>query len=302
MIPGQMMITPNGFKTKVDLAIDRLRSFEPEEGYYVAFSGGKDSQCIYHLCEMAGVKFDAHYAVTSVDPPELVRFIRQQYPQVEFKYPRDKDGKVITMWNLMTHKMMPPTRIQRYCCQVLKESNGIGRVVVTGVRWAESPRRKAAHNVASIAGKPKTTQKLADEAGADYYVNKSGVLVLNDDNDAARRMVEQCYRTQKTMVNPIIDWSDEDVWDFLNNVAKAPHCCLYDQGFKRLGCIGCPMSNQQIEFARWPKYRENYLRAFARLIEEREKAGKDNTFPNDWTTPEKMMAWWMREEVQNEQD
>ena len=61
---------------KVEKAIQRLRVFEPPEGYHVAFSGGKDSQCIYHLCQAAGVKFDAHYSVTSVDPPELIRFIR----------------------------------------------------------------------------------------------------------------------------------------------------------------------------------------------------------------------------------
>ena len=54
---------------KVQTAIERLRAFEPEDGYYLAFSGGKDSQCIYHLAEMAGVKFDAHYRITSVDPP-----------------------------------------------------------------------------------------------------------------------------------------------------------------------------------------------------------------------------------------
>ena len=54
---------------KVQIAIQRLKNFEPPDGYFVAFSGGKDSQCIYHLCEMAGVKFDAYYSVTSVDPP-----------------------------------------------------------------------------------------------------------------------------------------------------------------------------------------------------------------------------------------
>ena len=47
-----------GVRDKVAEAIQRLQSFEPADGYYVAFSGGKDSQCIYHLCEMAGVKFE----------------------------------------------------------------------------------------------------------------------------------------------------------------------------------------------------------------------------------------------------
>ena len=65
-----------GKRDKVQIAIERLRQFEPDEGYYLAFSGGKDSITIYRLAEMAGVQFDAHYRVTTVDPPELVKFIQ----------------------------------------------------------------------------------------------------------------------------------------------------------------------------------------------------------------------------------
>ena len=291
----QLMICADGIaRTKVENAIKRLRYFEPPEGYFVAFSGGKDSQCIYHLCQMAGVKFDAHYNVTGVDPPELVRFIKAQYPDVAFDFPRYPDGKRITMWNLIPQQSMPPTRIQRYCCEKLKESNGEGRVTVTGVRWAESARRKAEHSIASIKGKPKSTEKLAKEFGASYFINKSGAIVLNDDNDSARRMVEQCYRTRKTLVNPIVDWAEEDVWHFLNDVAKVQHCVLYDQGHKRIGCIGCQMNTATAaDLERWPAYKKLYLRAFSRMIREREKAGKDNLHPNDWSTPEKVMAWWL---------
>lgn len=289
-------------RTKVETAIKRLQSFEPPEGYFVAFSGGKDSQCIYHLCQMAGVKFDAHYSVTSVDPPELVHFIKRQYPDVIFDLPRYADGSRITMWTLIPKEGMPPTRIQRYCCQELKESGGEGRITVTGVRWEESARRKAAHDVASIKGKPKTTKKMAQELGADYRINKSGALVLNDDNDPARRMVENCYRTQKVMVNPIVDWETEDVWTYLNEIAQVPHCCLYDQGYQRLGCIGCPMNtNAAADLERWPAYKKLYLRTFDRMIKAREEAGKDNLHPQDWSTPEKVMAWWLMEEDSHEQ-
>lgn len=239
---------------KLDKALQRLKSFEPEEGYFLAFSGGKDSQCVYHLAQMADVKFDAHYSVTSVDPPELIHFIRKKYPDVIFDYPRDKDGKRITMWNLIPVNGMPPTRLARYCCRILKESSGKGRITITGVRWAESARRAAIHDVAEIFGKPKTTRSLADEMNVSYDTSNDKKLVLNDDNDENRRIVEHCYRTQKTMVNPIIDWSDEDVWDFLNNIAKVEHCCLYDQGYEQIGCIGCPMANKQRtkHFERYP--------------------------------------------------
>lgn len=130
-----------GEENKIEKALEALRSFEPPEGYYVAFSGGKDSVVVKALCDMAGVKYDAHYRITSVDPPELVRFIKT-FPDVSMDYPRYDDGTVATMWNLIPKKRMPPTRLVRYCCEVLKESGGEGRMTVTGVRWAESRNRK----------------------------------------------------------------------------------------------------------------------------------------------------------------
>lgn len=111
-------------RDKVDKAILRLQTYEPPEGYYLCFSGGKDSVVIKALADMAGVKYDAHYNVTSVDPPELVRFIKREYPEVQFDYHYDKDGNRITMWNLIPKKKMPPTRIARYCCAYLKETGG----------------------------------------------------------------------------------------------------------------------------------------------------------------------------------
>lgn len=238
-------------RDKAQIAIDRLRAFEPEDGYYLAFSGGKDSQCIYHLAQMAGVKFDAHYRVTSVDPPELVRFIKRQYPDVSIDFPRDKDGKVITMWNLIPKKLMPPMRNLRYCCEKLKESGGTGRMTVTGVRWAESSNRSTNQGLIRIDAK-RSTKDISDANGAAHIKTAKGGIVMNYDDAATRRTVEQCFRTSKTILNPIIDWEDDDVWEFLNDVAKVPHCELYDQGYKRLGCIGCPMSvNREAELERY---------------------------------------------------
>lgn len=264
-----MLHTLDG-RNKINLAIGRLKAFEPPEGYFLAFSGGKDSQCIYHLAKMAGVKFDAHYSVTSVDPPELIRFIKEHYPDVQREIPHDKDGKPITMWNLIPRKLMPPTRLVRYCCEEMKECHGKERVTLTGVRWAESVRRRARQGVAVI--------------------QKRESIILNDDNDENRRMIEQCYRTHKTLVNPIVDWTDDDVWEFLNEVVKAPHCELYDQGYTRLGCIGCPMSYHVAEeLDRYPKFKAAYIRAFEKMIAERNKRG----LPTEWKTGEEVMDWWL---------
>lgn len=70
-------------QSKLEVTIQRIKMFEPPEGYYVAFSGGKDSQVVYHLCKEARVKFDAHYNITGIDPPELVYFLREYYPDVQ---------------------------------------------------------------------------------------------------------------------------------------------------------------------------------------------------------------------------
>ena len=91
-----------------------------------------------------------------------------------------------------------------------------------------------------------------------------------------------------------IDWDDDDVWEFLNGNG-IPHCRLYDEGSRRIGCIGCPMNggkrmNQAME--KYPKYRNLYLKAFRRMIKINDEMGIEQT----WKTPEQVMSWWMQEE------
>lgn len=141
-------------------------------------------------------------------------------------------------------------------------------MIVTGVRWAESARRKALHGVADIQSGSKKLHAQAAESPT-YKSNKNGGIVFMDDNETNRRMVEQCYAKRKTTINPIVDWTDEDVWEFLNDVAKVPHCELYDEGFTRLGCIGCPLAGREKmlrDFERWPGYKKLYIAAFDKMI------------------------------------
>lgn len=120
---------------KIEVAIENLRHFEPADGYYLGFSGGKDSVVIYDLAVKAGVKFDAHYNLSPIDPPEIRGFIKEFYPSVAW----DRYAK--GFWQIMMTEG-PPMRTARWCCELIKEAGGIGRVKLLGMRRAESVKRQ----------------------------------------------------------------------------------------------------------------------------------------------------------------
>jgi len=219
---------------------------------------------------------------------------------VHFEIPRDADGKQITMWSLIASNTMPPIRNARYCCEKLKESGGDGRLTVTGVRWAESINRRANQGMVTVM---KTGATKGVKQSPDFsQTRQGGGVVLVNDNTESRRLMEQCVARGKVNLNPIIDWDEDDVWEFLNEWAKVPHCSLYDEGFKRLGCIGCPLAGHKSmkrDFKRWPKFEALYLKAFDKML-------RDHEGIRTWKTAEEVMFWWTTDkdelEARREQD
>lgn len=257
-------------------------------------SGGKDSSVCKELALRAGIPFEIQHNHTTADAPETVRFVRQEAKRFEdlgIKYtinmPTYK-GERVSMWSLIPQKLMPPTRKVRYCCDILKESGGAGRFICTGVRWAESASRKSGRGIYEKNG------------------DKNHRVILNNDNDDRRRLFENCRLKAKRTVNPIIDWGDRDVWDFLgsgtqvlcghynvtsNGIRVNP---LYDEGWCRVGCIGCPLAGniaQEQEFARWPAYRQMYLHAFERMLGERRRKKTEGL--NSWQKADDVMNWFL---------
>jgi phosphoadenosine phosphosulfate reductase len=272
---------------KVDIAIARIKEFEPMalindmQGYYVCVSGGKDSSVIQELCIMAGVRCEFVHNHTSVDHPETVYFVRREKYRLEkmgytfrIEIPRFRDGRQKTMWNGIVTKGLP-LRNQRWCCERLKEFGGDDRYCITGVRWAESPRRANSRDVHEISGETKRDH-----------------IIFNDDNDMKRKLTEMCLQHRRFVLNPIVDWSDTEVWDFLNE-RSVPVNILYSQGWKRVGCIGCPMSsNGRKELDQFPKYKAAYFRAAQRHIEHRKTSGLPEK--DIMQTPERYFEWWLK--------
>lgn len=272
-------------------AIEALKMFEPEdEPYYLCYSGGKDSDVIRILAQLAGVKHDIVHNLTTVDAPETIQYIKT-IPGVIIEKARYTDGTHKTMWNLIPNKLMPPTRRVRYCCEELKEQGGNSRLKITGVRWDESTNRKNNQGGITVIGKPKTVQKYAESNEFSFQLTNKGGVVLNLDNSENRRLVEFCYRTTRTLVNPIIDWTDADVWEFLHHYGCNSNP-LYSCGHERIGCVGCPLSGEKkmkADFKKYPKYMSAYIRAFDRMLETR----KDKMLPTEWQSGEEVFDWWL---------
>lgn len=263
---------------KVAVAIDRMRVFEEialefsPEGYYLCDSGGKDSSVIKELALMAGVKHGVHHNHTTLDHPETVYFVRREKARYEeMGVPYTIHYPAMSFPRLMRKKKMPPTRLKRYCCEKLKEHGGKDCVCVTGVRQDESVKR-ASRGVAEVLA-PKIKDKL----------------ILLSDNDESRKEFETCQLKGKRVVNPIVDWTDDDVWEFIEtrNLVVNP---LYAMGYRRVGCVGCPMSAKTAEeLDAMPKYKANWLRWFGRLIEDAKQDGRACRFE----TAEEYYAWWV---------
>ena len=275
---------------KEKIAIERLKAAsEMSLAYYkqplvVTDSGGKDSSVCKELAIRAGIPFEVQHNHTTADAPDTVYFVRREFKRLEEKgitctvnKPTYK-GAPVTMWSLIPQKSMPPTRLVRYCCAILKEQGGKGRFITTGVRWAESTSRKNSRGIF--------------ERNHDKPEKR---IILNNDNDDKRQLFESCRLQGKRTVNPIIDWTDSEVWDFLYD-AKVPVNPLYGCGFDRVGCIGCPLAGtagRQKEFAVHPTYQGAYIRAFDKMLEQRRLRGLET----DWETGEEVFHWWMEDGV-----
>lgn len=148
------------------------------------------------------------------------------------------------------------------------------------MRWAESVAR------------------AKNRSQFEVFTAKRQNKILLSDNDDKRQLFETCTLKAKRVVNPIIDWTDNDIWEY----AKSEKLCLnplYDCGFERVGCIGCPLASKSRakEFAAFPKYRDMYISAFARMLEVRKAESKKAGRPDAWESPIDVYHWWMEDGV-----
>lgn len=254
-----------GLQNKLKYSVNFLRkaeklanAYDQEHGFWLAFSGGKDSQALYHVAKIAGVPFKAHMNFTSVDPPEVIKFVRHEYSDVETIKPHD------SIYRIAVSKKILPTRRVRWCCQEYKENAGAGKVTLIGIRHEESARRANRNEVEINSRKFSGDLNGLDEYRKEYFSKKrnqnKAVTIVNADGEQTIGCISG---KESILISPIIHWTERDVWELLNSIG-VKHCILYDEGYSRIGCIMCPMSPraQKIkEIQRYPHVKRNWIKA-----------------------------------------
>ena len=233
-------------------------AYDPQDGYYLAFSGGKDSQALYHMAQLVGVKFKAHMNFTSVDPPEIIRFVRHQYPDVHTIPPKD------SIYNIAVQRGILPSMTIRWCCSEFKERAGAGKVTLIGIRRQESARRAKRNEVEIDSRKFSGTLEGLDEYREQKLAKKRKKdKGINITNATEERTLGCISGKESLLISPLLYWTEDDVWTFLNTLG-VPHCSLYDEGWHRIGCINCPMTSPKQkarENKRWLHVKRNWIKA-----------------------------------------
>ena len=203
---------------KMMYSIDLLKR---QKALHFAY-GGKDSQALYHIAEFAGVKFDAHMNLTSVDPPEVIRFVKQSYPDVDLIKPNK------SIYQIAIEKKILPTMRVRWCCAEYKELSGAGRVTLIGIRHQESSRRAKRNEVEISSRKFSGTLEGLDEYRQELKAKrarrkskKDGVNITNADQEQTLGCISG---NESILISPIIHWTEEDAKKLLCKSIKTFSC------------------------------------------------------------------------------
>lgn len=297
-------------KDVLKLAADMSQEYY-HQPLIITYSGGKDSDVMIQLAIecLKPTDFEVLNSHTTVDAPETVYYIRERFKELEelgvktkINYPHYKDGRFKSMWSLIVDKQMPPTRFVRYCCQELKEASTPNRFVAVGVRESESTGRRG-RDVFASRGKRKADGKFFD-LNHIKEVYQDDKARREQDNISANEVgvydcvfITKAKQNEDLICNPIYKWTDSDVWQFIED-REMKYNPLYDKGFYRVGCIGCPLAGNQVhELEMYPKYKQNYINAFQRMVDKRIADGKTQTskYGNIWYDGESTYKWWIQD-------
>lgn len=263
----------------------------------ICYSGGKDSDVLLDIAikTLKPNDFRVLNSHTTLDAPETVYYIREKFAQLraagidcEISYPMYK-GKRTSFWRICQHKKMLPTRITRFCCAILKEVSTPKQIAVVGVRESESKNREGRGEFGLRADR--NTVKSAQHVNAMIEFDQD----QNNHSSFECEIIKGAKKNKAMVSNPIYKFTERDIWDYIheNKMKVNP---LYAKGYKRVGCVGCPMAgkNRKKEFAEYPAYKTNFIKLCDYILNHDSNINIKDKY--GFRNGEDFFRWWLEED------
>lgn len=214
----------------------------------VSFSGGKDSTALLHLVRSLYPEVPAVFSDTGLEYPEIRDFVKK-IDNVVWVKPKVPFNKVIEKYGYP----VVSKRVAQYVGEVqnTKSSNMI-RLRTTGIRkdGTRSPLAMISKKWQGLINAPFKVSgaccKHIKKDPLNKYVKETGRVpyigtMASDGAQRKKTYLEygcNSFDQKDQRSTPIAFWMEEDVWEYLRSMG-VPYCSIYDQGFKRTGCMFC---------------------------------------------------------------
>lgn len=182
-----------------------------------------------------------------------------------------------------------------------------GRLHAETLQLLNAIRHRYGHEVRVLRPDPRAVTKYVTRFGIDAFYRspelrheccrirkiepleralagkRAWITGLRRGHSAARLTIPDCEKDEHygvLKVNPLADWSEDDVWDYVRAHA-VPYSALYDQGYRSIGCAPCTrpvLPHEEARAGRWwwesdpAKECGLHVASDGRLVRDRETA------------------------------
>lgn len=263
-------------ETKVLNALHRIEDlyYQTDGKCYVSFSGGKDSTVLLQLIKMCIDSYTikpikAVFQNTGVEMGCTIDFVKEcqkeWYSEIEIKTPSVPFAKVLSVHGKPVASKMKSTLLNRW----YRGNRGAqlqsllidGKSLSTGRMSSKSKlpakyfhmlhddftikaSNKCCHYLKKLPFKEYKEQNELKGNLLALRISEGGAREINAKARVSRGDGNICTKLYDGTIYkyPIIDWTDEDVEQFIKEYNVPLSKAYTDYGFERTGCMACPYS------------------------------------------------------------